>query len=171
MKRILITIALAVFALSFTACATSDNTGAKNTAAAAASPAASAESPAEIEKALTQLERDWIEASKKKDKATLERILADDWVGISYEGKSFTKAESLADGLAADSQLDSYTLDPLKVRVFGDTGIVNGGNTEKSRFKGKETSGHYAWTDVFMKRNGRWQAVSSHTSRVSEPKA
>jgi ketosteroid isomerase-like protein len=164
MKRRLITSALAVFALAFTACATSDNPGAKNTAAAV-------ESAAETEQALTQLERDWIEAVKQKDRATLERILADDWAGISYEGKSFTKAASLADTLAADSQLESYTLDPLKVRLFGDVGIVTGGNTEKSRFKGKDTSGHYVWTDVFVKRNGRWQAVASHTSRFPPPKA
>lgn len=135
------------------------------------SPISALTNKAEIEKALTQLERDWIEAGKNKDKATLERIIADDWVSVSWEGKPYTKAESIADNLAADTQLESYTLDPLKVRVFGDTGIVTGGNTEKSRFKGKETSGHYAWTDVFMKRNGRWQAVSSHTSRFPQAKA
>ncbi len=166
MKRMLITITLAVFALSFTACATNDTPAAKTTAAA--SPSAAAESAADIEKALTQMERDWIEASKNKDKTKLEGILADDWVAISWDGKSYTKAESIAASLATDTQLDSYTLDPLKVRVFGDVGIVTGGNIEKSRFKGKETSGHYAWTDVFTKRNGRWQAVSSHSSRFPQ---
>ncbi len=165
MKRILSTIALTVFALSFIACATSDNTATKTVAA---SPSVPAESSADIEKALTQLERDWIEANKNKDKTKLEGLLADDWVGISWDGKSYTKAESLVANLAPDSQLDSYTLDPLKVRVFGDVGIVTGGNTEKSRFKGKDTSGHYVWTDIFTKRNGRWQAVASHTSRFAQ---
>jgi ketosteroid isomerase-like protein len=164
MKRILIISTLAVFALAFNACATSDNTAPKT--AVAASPAVSAESTADIEKALLQMERDWIESAKNKDKTKLEGILADDWTGISWDGKTYTKAESIAANLAPDSQLDSYTLDPLKVRVFGDVGIVTGGNTEKSLFKGKETSGHYFWTDIFTKRNGRWQAVSSHTSRL-----
>ncbi|HEX4949327.1 MAG TPA: nuclear transport factor 2 family protein [Blastocatellia bacterium] len=168
-NRMLIIIALAAFALSFTACATSDNTATK-TAPTAASPSPAAQSTADIEKALTQLERDWIEAGKNKDKAKLEGILADDWVGISWDGKTYTKAESIAAGLAPDSQLESYTLDPLKVRVVGDVGIVTGGNTEKSRFKGQETSGHYAWTDVFTKRNGRWQAIASHSSRLPAEK-
>ncbi len=169
MKRLLIIIALFALALSFTACAGNDNPAAKITAATA-SPSAPAESAADIEKALTQLERDWIEASKNKDKTKLEAILADDWSGLSWDGKPYTKAESIAANLATDSQLESYTLDPLKVRVFGDVGIVTGGNTEKSRFKGQETSGHYVWTDIFAKRNGRWQAVSSHTSRFPPEK-
>lgn len=169
MKRMLIMTALTVCVLSFTACTTSDNAGAgKNATAASATPA---ESSAEIEKALTQMERDWIEAGHKKDKATLERMMADDWVGITDEAKAFTRTESVANSLAADSQLESYTLDPLKVRVFGDTAIVTGGDTEKSRFKGKDTSGHYVWTDVFVKRNGRWQAVASHTSRFPPTKS
>ena len=174
MKRMLTMIALAAFALSFTACATNDNTTAQKTVAAAtpevAAPMAAKESAADIEKALMQMERNWIEANKNKDNATLAGILADEWVGISWDGKSYTKAESLAAGMAADSQLDSYTLDPLKVRVFGDVAIVTGGNTEKSRFKGKDTSGHYVWTDVFTKLNGRWQASASHTSRFPSAK-
>ena len=170
MKRILITIVLAVFALSFTACATSDNPGAKTTAAVA-TPAASVESSADIEKAVTQMERDWEEALKNKDKTKLESIVADDYVGIGWDGKISSKAESIANGIAADTKLDSYTLDPVKVRVYGDVAIATSGDTEKSSFKGKDTSGRWVWTDVYAKRNGRWQAISSHSSRVQEPKA
>ena len=170
MNRILITIALAAFALSFTACATSDNTGAKTTAAVA-TPAASVESSADIEKAVTQMERDWEEALKNKDKTKLESIIADDYIGIGFDGKSNSKAESIANSIAADTKLDSYTLDPIKVRVYGDVAIATSGDTEKSSFKGKDTSGRWVWTDVYAKRNGRWQAVSSHSGRVPEPKA
>ena len=170
MKRILITIALATFALSFTACATSDNTGAK-TAVVVATPAASVESSADIEKAVTQIERDWEEALKNKDKTKLESLIADDYVGIGWNGKIYTKAESITDSIVADTKLDSYTLDPVKVRVYGDVAIATSGDTEKSSFKGKDTSGRWVWTDVYAKRNGRWQAVTSHSSRVQEPKA
>ena len=44
--------------------------------------------------------------------------------------------------------------------------IVTGSDVEKSSYKGKDTSGKYVWTDVFMMRGGRWQAVASHTTKL-----
>jgi hypothetical protein len=43
---------------------------------------------------------------------------------------------------------------------------VTGSDTEKSMDKGKDSSGKYVWTDVFVKENGKWRAVSSQTTRV-----
>ena len=60
-----------------------------------------------------------------------------------------------------------FHLDDLKVRVYGDTAIVFGLETEKSTIHGKDMSGQHRFTDVFVKRDGRWQAVASHLSRVS----
>jgi hypothetical protein len=48
--------------------------------------------------------------------------------------------------------------------------IVLGLETEKSMIHGKDMSGQYRFTDVFVKRDGRWQAVASHASRVSAQK-
>jgi hypothetical protein len=54
------------------------------------------------------------------------------------------------------------------VRVYGDTAIASGLGTEKSTYKGKDTSGQYRYTDVFVKRNGTWQAVATHGSKVTK---
>ncbi len=54
----------------------------------------------------------------------------------------------------------------MKVRVFGDTAIVTGSDTEKSTYKGKDSSGKYVWTDIFVKRNGKWQAVASESTKL-----
>jgi len=56
----------------------------------------------------------------------------------------------------------------MKVRQFGETAVVTGMNEEKSQIKGKETSGRYVWTDVFVNRKGHWQAVASQVSRVPD---
>src|SRR6266550_496759 len=115
---------------------------------------------ASVEQALMQMEREWVEAAQKKDAATLDRILADDWVGQGPTGIA-KKAEALADLKSGDNKLESITLGDMKVRVFRDTAVVTGSDDEKSSYKDKDTSGHYTWTDVFAKRNGRWQAVAS----------
>jgi ketosteroid isomerase-like protein len=122
---------------------------------------------ASVEQALMQMERDWTEAGLKKDVATLDKILADDWVGQGITGFA-TKAQALADLKSGDSKQDSITLGEMKVRVFGNTAVVTGSDDEKTSYKGKDTSGHYTWTDVFVKRQGRWQAVASQGTLMTQ---
>ena len=120
-----------------------------------------------VEQALMQMERDWTEAQLKKNTAALDKILADDWVSQGPTGVS-TKAQSLADLKSGDNKYESVTLGDMKVRVFGNTAVVTGSDDEKSSYKGKDTSGHYTWTDVFVKRQGRWQAAASQGTRMTQ---
>jgi hypothetical protein len=128
---------------------------------------------ASVERALTQIERDWSQVGMKKenldkDTKTLDRVLADDWIGLDFLGTASTKAQSIANLKSGTSTLQSVELGPMKVRVFGNTAVVTGSDTEKSTYKGKDSSGKYVWTDVFVNRNGRWQAVSSETTKVAQ---
>jgi ketosteroid isomerase-like protein len=120
-----------------------------------------------VEEAVKQLERDWANAAKSYDVATLNRIVADDWVGTDETGKRTTKAQMIANTNSHKGTLGSFTFDDMTVRVYGNTAIVTGGDTETSTFDGKDTSGHYFWTDVFVKqKDGSWKAVASHTSKA-----
>jgi ketosteroid isomerase-like protein len=129
---------------------------------AKSAPAASASVPDELK----QIENDWTAASKAKDAAKLGEILADSWVGLEFDGKTIDKAKALADLKAPGNSLDTIEMGPMKVRVFGNTAIVIGSDTEKSTSNGKDSSGKYIWTDVFVKQNGKWQAVSSQSTKV-----
>jgi len=42
-----------------------------------------------------QIERDWTQASLKKDAVALDKILGDDWVGMDFEGKQFYESASI----------------------------------------------------------------------------
>jgi uncharacterized protein (TIGR02246 family) len=121
-----------------------------------------------VEETIMQVERDWGDALAKRDLVALDRILGDDHSVITKDGSVLTKAQELAKhGESADELFD---FEPMKVRVFGDTAVVSGGHREKSQYHGRDTSGHYRWTDLFVKRNGRWQAVASQLTRVEEGK-
>jgi len=52
--------------------------------------------------------------------------------------------------------------------VFGNTALVSGTEIEKSQYKGEDSSGEYIWTDVFVLRKGRWQAVSSQSTKLAK---
>ena len=122
-----------------------------------------------VEQTLIQMEQDWSQADVKKDAAALDRILADDWIGIDFEGTILNKAQALT-GIRSDSgSLESTVLRDMKVRVYGNTAVVTGTDTEKGVYHGKDSSGKYLWTDVFVHRNGRWQAVSSQSTKLTAP--
>jgi hypothetical protein len=124
-----------------------------------------------VEQILIQMEHDWSQADTQKDAAALNRILAEDWIGIDFEGTVLTKPQALR-GIGSDSgSLESTVLSDMTVRVYGNAAIVTGTDTEKSEYHGQDSSGQYLWTDVFVFRNGRWQAVSSQSTKLARPKA
>ena len=120
------------------------------------------------EQILIQMELDWSDADVKKDAVTLNRILAEDWMGIDFEGTVMTKANVMRDLKSNATATESTELREIKVRIFGNTALVSGTEVEKSQYKGKDSSGAYVWTDVFVQRDGRWQAVSSQSTKRAE---
>jgi len=123
-----------------------------------------ADSNVAISQTLQATERAWLNAEKNHDAAAFEKIVANDWIAISPDGKSQTKAERAAEIKAAHTT--SATMGDMKVRVFGDTAVVTGTDDEITLEDGKKSSDHYVWTDVFVKRNGRWLAVASQTAHL-----
>ena len=144
-------------------CAGTPLAQAQNKAADAKKPAASGNAAADE---LKQIENDWTDAVKAKNAEKLGDILADGWVGLGWDGKTSNKAKALADLKAPGNSLDSFEMGPMKVRIFGNTAVVTGSDTEKSAENGKDTSGKYIWTDVFVKQNGKWRAVASQSTKV-----
>ena len=123
---------------------------------------------ANVEQTLMQLEQEWNQALLAKDYKTVDKIMADDWTGIDFRGMAVTKAETLDELKSGESGNQSVELGEMKVKVFGNTAVVIGSDTEKSVYHGKDSSGRYAWTDVFVKRAGRWQAVASQSTKIAK---
>jgi ketosteroid isomerase-like protein len=124
---------------------------------------------------LMQMERDWSAAFLRHDTATIDRILADDYVGTDGRGIMTSKAEEIDEAKPpkpGDSPpfiiLDESVTD-MKVRIYGDVAVVNGRVIEKIRAKDKEGEIQYRRTTVWVKRQGRWQCVSFHGSRILQP--
>jgi ketosteroid isomerase-like protein len=116
--------------------------------------------------ALKQIERDWVDAVKAGDTDKLSAILADDWVGLEYDGSKETKKSAIADVKSGKSKLESLEFGPMDVKMLGNVGVVQGSDTEKSSMNGKDTSGKWVWMDVFAKRDGKWVAVRSQSAKL-----
>lgn len=123
-----------------------------------------ADSDAAVSQTLQATEQAWLDAEKNHDATTFEKLVADDWMAITPDGKSQSKAERVAEIKAG--QMTSATMGDMKVRVFGDTAVVTGSDDEVTMTNGNKSSDHYVWTDVFVKRNGKWLAVASQTALI-----
>ena len=123
-----------------------------------------------VQDTLVQIEHQWTDAAVKGDVAAFGRFIADDWILTYSDGSLVTKAMALADLKEGALRIESYRLDDISVRVYGDAAIIIGMITERSKFREKDTSGKRRFTDVFVKRDGRWQVVASHECDVLEKK-
>jgi ketosteroid isomerase-like protein len=115
---------------------------------------------------LLYLERDWNEAEMKRDAAWFERTLTEDYNGVDGStGKAITKAENIA-GIKT-STVDAASLSGLGVRMQGDVAVVTGLTHNKGKNeKGVAYDRKIRFTDVWVKRDGRWQVLSSHGTDV-----
>ena len=117
---------------------------------------------------LKKLEEDWNNAFIKGDAATLEKILADDYFMIDPQGGTSNKSKTLEDVKSGQFKPESIKYDDLKVRVYGNTGIVTGGVIVKNAGGGLDSISAYRFSDVFVLRGGRWQAVNSQLTESND---
>jgi len=115
------------------------------------------------------LEDAWVNAILEKDFNVLNQVIADDFNGISPNGYPYTKGEAISDLKSGAYVVNTMALDHMKVRVFGDTALATYYQNENSKFGEENCSGRYAFTDVWAKRNGNWQVVSSQGTPVIAP--
>jgi uncharacterized protein (TIGR02246 family) len=128
-------------------------------------PQAKGQSAAE---SIKQLEHDWADAAKAGDTDKVSQILADDWIGVGFDGGRETKQSHLADMKSGKFKVESFEFGPMDVKVLGNVAVVQGTNTEKSTGRdGKDSSGKYAWMDVFAKRDGKWMIVRSQSTEAA----
>jgi ketosteroid isomerase-like protein len=121
-----------------------------------------------VEDELKQIENNWSAAQKTRDAGKLGEILADSWIGIGWDGQISDRAKALEELKSPANSLDSIQIGEMQVRIFGNTAVVTGSDVEKSKEHGKDSSGKYIWTDVFVKQGGKWKAVASQSAKVPE---
>jgi ketosteroid isomerase-like protein len=116
---------------------------------------------------LTELQQQLARAWVAGDRAAIERIIAPEWTVTGPDGGISTRADVLRDVFETRThRIRSLTVDDVRIRVFGDAAVVTG------RTRGSGESGNTPYdveirfTDMFVRRDGRWQAVASHASVV-----
>ncbi|HEY6130300.1 MAG TPA: nuclear transport factor 2 family protein [Candidatus Acidoferrum sp.] len=124
---------------------------------------------AEAERYIKESERQWAESVASGDSSVVERILADDFVGVDPDGSLYEKGKMVKDTAAAPKYFLSNHLNGVNVRFYGDAAVAQG-NESWVRRSGTPLHGRFVWTDTWIKRKGKWQIVAAEDLTVSEDK-
>jgi ketosteroid isomerase-like protein len=110
------------------------------------------------------LEAKWNEAYKRSDIATMNSLLADEFIITVEDGSTYSKAGYIAHTGGGTTAVEISEMSDLKVHSHGNTVVVTGAYHEKGTVKGKPYEYHDRLTDVWMTTEGRWQLIASHYS-------
>jgi uncharacterized protein (TIGR02246 family) len=117
-----------------------------------------------IEQAIRQLDHERIQAQIGADAVALDRIYADDFIGIGPSGTVRTKPQVISDFTSGNLKFQSITTDDVQVRVYGDTAVETGRSTMNGQDGGKAVPRDNRFTRVWVKQQGRWRLVANHYS-------
>ncbi len=102
------------------------------------------------------------------DLATLAEIFADDYVQYNEAGKAFTKQDVLNNFQTGAIRYPSIVSMGRLIRIFGDTAVVHGSESDEVETDGKRFAVRYVYLDVLRKREGQWKIVASQLARPLE---
>jgi ketosteroid isomerase-like protein len=112
----------------------------------------------ETERYILDSERHWAESVATGDTSAIERILADDFIGVDPKGSLYNKQQMIDETRNAPKYFVSNRLNDVKVRFYSSTAIAQGSESWEKR---SGERGRFVWTDTWIRRNGRWQIVAA----------
>jgi hypothetical protein len=123
----------------------------------------------QIEQEVVRLADTWATVELQGDTAFLERILADDFVGVGPLGFLLTRQEWLARLQSGDLKYTSHTLDEVKVRAYNETAILIGRLTQEAFYRGNPINALLRTTLVFIHQHEQWQLAGLHFCNIGQP--
>ncbi len=137
-------------------------------AASFATLAIAADKTAAVEKGITKIEHELAAAALKGDVEVFARYTDPEWTFITPVGEVWSFAKTWELLKKGGIKTTALKFDELKVKVYGNTAIAFILDTETTTVNGKDVSGQYRGTDVFVKRDGKWMNVASHSCKVEK---
>ena len=120
------------------------------------------------EEELLKLEKEFAAAIVMNDLEGIGRLVTDEWIIIDPDGGIVDRTrffEVIKSGALTHDMMES---EDFRVRVYGESAVVTAITSTKGKFMGQEFSTQERATDVFVKRDGRWQCVLTHLTRFSK---
>jgi ketosteroid isomerase-like protein len=111
------------------------------------------------EQLLRQMNDEWVKALVRRDEATLERLMSEDFF-FTYPLEGDDRTQFISDVTSGDLIVEHITRHQLGVRVFGSTAVLTSRDSAKWIYRGREIEGQYKVIQVYSQRDNRWQLVA-----------
>ena len=126
-----------------------------------------------LDETFAALERAWSDAYQKHDLPVIERLLAEEYVGVDGRGVVSNRADELnearerpAGAPPSPMEILGEQISDVQARVYGETAVVTALNTVTARTPEGQSTIRYRRSTVWVRRGGRWQCVHFHASRI-----
>ncbi len=120
---------------------------------------AETETPEQVLQDLKKMQVSLVAAVQRKDTDALAQLWADEYIGTAPNGRVVTRNDLMSAVKGGAINLEALDIDDLRIRLFGDVAVLTGHAQVKATVNGEDYSGSYRGTGVYVKRDGRWQAV------------
>lgn len=111
---------------------------------------------------LIELSHDLVRAVVDHDTARLEELLADEFTLQGAAGG--LDREAFLEAAAGRYQIDEFAYEEIDPEVYGNTAVLVSRYSQVARLDGRELSHRMNVTDVWTRRDGRWQVVRRHAT-------
>jgi len=127
--------------------------------------------PEITEQEVIALEEELRQAEMAVDRTALDAFFADEVMVTAPIGVVVDKAAVMDEvERASKVKVEEYNKDDVKVRIFGDTVVTSYRVSAKAVQDGVRIDQTFRMSNVWLKRNGRWQVVARHAARLEQPK-
>ena len=117
-----------------------------------------------------KLEETWRVAQLNGDVEAMDRLLSDDYIGITMSGQIVTKMQQLDRMRTRTLSLTKIELDDVKVKLIGQTAVVTSRADVEGTNDGQSVHGTYRYTRVYSRMpNGSWKITNFEATTVGEP--
>lgn len=124
---------------------------------------------ARTDQELRKLEQEWAEAEQKRDVVKVGQILATDYHLTIATGELRDKEAVLRELKSGELSIEASMFADKRVRVYGDTAVVTARLIiKKGKYKGTDISGESRYTNVYVKKDGRWQCVCGQYTPIAK---
>jgi ketosteroid isomerase-like protein len=120
-----------------------------------------------VKQQIASLEEQWRTATLTADAAKMDKLLSDDYVGISWTGQVNTKQMQMDRLTSRSLTIKSMDLSDFKVKVVGPVAIVTSRAEVTGTMDGRALDGQFRFTRVYQRvQPGTWKITNFEATRI-----
>lgn len=116
---------------------------------------------------LQRLDKELSVATWTGDAEWFQTNLSDDYILITPGGTLRTKRDVIGELSTPGMKMDPFDAIDVQIRIYGDSAIINGRMLQRFTLGRVRYANDLRYTDVYVKKKGKWLLVSGHASNVA----